>query len=278
MNYSLLFSAAVFYFLLSFSLPAAAQSLESDSSACTNEDVCILPALEPPAWFLALQSGETPPAPATASGAAATVRDVVEAARTMPSYSDSSLRSSAWCKGLENNNIREYNLVSGQPLLSWEEVIMRVVNQPEIKRLGVKPEYLCVLLWMESRGNAFDVGADGECGAFQTMPQFYENYGEYCARWSREYAFVAKTCKREQWDNYAFHAYPNAELGFNDPKSCFHPLNSAFAGALEFGRKLKASSNIREAFRRYNGSGPKAEAYADKAWSRLQKIYDSRVA
>jgi len=200
-----------------------------------------------------------------------TVRDVVSQARE--TFSESALRTGAWCKGLENNNIQKYELVSGQPMQSWEEVLAMVSQ-----KTGVKAEYLCVLLWMESRGNAYSVGADGECGAFQTMPQFYGNYADYCARYGGDYAFVAKTCAREKWDDYPFNVYPKAELGFDNPLSCFHPLNSATAGAIEFGRKLKAANgDVRGAFRRYNGAGAQAEAYADKAFSRLQKVYDSPV-
>ena len=180
-----------------------------------------------------------------------------------------------WCKGLENDNVQKYALVSGQPMLSWAQVISLVSE-----KTGVQPEYLCVLLWMESRGNAYDVGGDGECGAFQTMPQFYKNYRDYCSEYSDQFSFVKYTCnvkgRLDPWGDYPFNAYPKADLGFNDPESCFHPLNSATAGAMEFKGKLAAAGgNVRLGFRMYNGAGPQAEAYADKAYNKLQNVYNS---
>jgi hypothetical protein len=215
-------------------------------------------------------------------GAPVSLRDVSSLAKQMPSFYDSALRSSGWCqKFLENdkgkNSVSTYESRVGLPQRSWEQILLDVS-----KNTGVKPEYLCVLLYLESRGNVRDVGGDGECGAFQTMPQFYANYESYCSKWSGEYDFVKATCKREKWGNLQYNAYPSADLpeSLNDEKSCFHPFNSAMAGAIEFKGKLNAkrcSGDVHCAFWGYNGYSEKGRKYADRAMVKLQQVYDSTV-
>ncbi|MFH0973964.1 MAG: hypothetical protein V1817_04235 [Candidatus Micrarchaeota archaeon] len=253
-----------------------AARVSSASLDCPPDSVCIFSGV--PTELLAKLEQKPDAAESETTNEPLTVRDLTalmkDAKKTDSTVLEGKLATGNWCKGLENDNIRQYEIASGQLMMSWEEVIMMVS-----KKTGVKPEYLCTLLWMESRGDAYDRGDDGECGAFQTMPQYYQNYEDYCSDYGSSYAFVGKTCDRKKWGNYPFNAYPKAELGYDDPSSCFHPLNSATAGAIEIAAKLKeAGGDVRGGFRRYNGSGRDAEIYADKAFSRLQKVYDALVA
>ncbi len=245
--------------------------------ACSDDSVCVYSGQTAMDYLAQLEKEPAVVSEEAASTALTTVREITSSMpeSTIDSKQFETLYNGRWCKGLEDNSIEPYEIASGQPQLSWEQVIVMVS-----KKTGVKPQYLCTLLWMESRGDAYDVGLDGECGAFQTMPQYYQNYEDYCSSYRSSYAFVGKTCERDKWGNYPFNAYPKAELHYDDSSNCFHPLNSATAGAMELAAKLKeAGGDVREAFRRYNGSGPAAVAYADKAYNHLQNIVnDAPVA
>ena len=216
------------------------------------------------------------------SGRPISVREVEALAEKMPSFYVSTLRNGGWCeKFLENdvgkNSVSAYDALAKLPQQSWEEILTKVYE-----KTGVKPEYLCVLLVRESGGSAREVGLAGECGSFQTMPQFYADYADYCTKYKNSYAFVADTCSRPKWGSIALNAYPSADLpeSLSDPKSCFNPYNSAMAGAIEFKGKLDADrckGDVHCAFWGYNGYDAAGNGlnYANRAMALLQKVYDS---
>ncbi len=249
---------------------------------CGNDEVCLYSGDESTKMYERTVSGSGNAVATASSGAPVSVREIEALAGKMPSFYDATLRQGGWCqKFLENDkgkdSISVYETRAKLAQRSWEEILMQVSSET-----GVKPEYLCVLLKRESGGSPRTVGGDGECGAFQTMPQFYANYRDYCSKWGGEYGFVKETCSREKWGNLAFNAYPSADLpeSLNDPKSCFHPYNSAMAGAIEFKEKLDADrckGDVHCAFWGYNGYSDAGRKYADRAMVVLQKVYDSSV-
>lgn len=134
----------------------------------------------------------------------------------------------------------------------------------ECYRSAVPVEYVCVLLVKETGGGANVYGHDQD--ACMSVPgQGVEvteaNYAEYLE-------CVAAGGKRNGVGPLQL-THVSLQRRADELGGCWRPEASIRAGVEHFALLLLAGPDARTAFRRYNGTGPRAEAYADDAMTLL---------